>query len=96
MGDPVELLIRGAVRQTQRMFSIASCLTPWNFPHRTFSDTDAASNPSYRSNPRHPNQTVNVGSVDGHVESMPMAGQGSSNGVTNPAHPQYKDQLGNL
>lgn len=63
-----------------------------------------AAHPAYRPNPRHPNKTVNVGFVDGHVESMPMTepfypgqvGIWNGNGVTDPSDPNYKDQLWDL
>lgn len=55
----------------------------------------------YRPNPRHRNQTVSVGFVDGHVEALAMCepfypgpiGVWNGNGITNPSHPDYKDHL---
>lgn len=59
---------------------------------------------SVRPDPRHRGKRVNVGFVDGHVESMPMtdpfypgpAGAWAGNDITDPAHPEYKDKLWDL
>jgi prepilin-type processing-associated H-X9-DG protein len=68
------------------------------------SKTSTAANPAYRPNPRHPNKTVNVGFVDGHVEPLPMTDpfypgpvdKWSGNGVTNSGDSAYKDWLWDL
>jgi prepilin-type processing-associated H-X9-DG protein/prepilin-type N-terminal cleavage/methylation domain-containing protein len=59
-----------------------------------------------RPNPRHPNKTVNVGFVDGHVETRRMTereqfypgepGVWLGNNVKEPGHPDYKDTLWDL
>jgi prepilin-type N-terminal cleavage/methylation domain-containing protein/prepilin-type processing-associated H-X9-DG protein len=53
---------------------------------------------------RHPGQTVSVGFADAHAERMPMKppfypgpiGAWTPNGVADPTHPDYKDQLWDL
>ncbi len=58
----------------------------------------------YRPNPRHSNKKVNVAFVDGHVEPLSMTppfypglpGVWTGNGITDPANPDYKDQLWDL
>jgi prepilin-type N-terminal cleavage/methylation domain-containing protein/prepilin-type processing-associated H-X9-DG protein len=53
---------------------------------------------------RHPKKKVSVGFADGHAESMEMAppfypglvGTYTPNGITDPNHPEYKDQLWDL
>ena len=53
---------------------------------------------------RHPKQMVCVGFADGHAESMPMKppfypgpiGSWTPNNITDPTHPEFKDQLWDL
>ena len=53
---------------------------------------------------RHPRQTISIGFVDGHGERLPMkppfypgiVGQWPGNGITDPADPDYVDQLWDL
>lgn len=59
-----------------------------------------------RPNPRHPNKTVNVGFVDGHVEGLYMNPQSTfypdepgvwtGNNIGDPGDPNYKDTLWDL
>ena len=59
---------------------------------------------SFRPNPRHSGKTVSVAFVDGHVEPLPVKEPfypgtwdvWKGNGVTDPNHPDYKDQMWDL
>ena len=63
--------------------------------------TAGSCRPNHR---RHPNRTVGVGFVDGHAERLEVAppfypgvvGAWAGNNITDPAHPNYKDQMWDL